>query len=101
MMKSMLSATRSWFPYLQLFGEFAVGVGLTLGFLTPLSALVGIFMNLNFVAMAGVRPRKDPSVNPCFRVEQGQNLAMILAQMLIIMAGSWRVWSLDGLLEIF
>ncbi len=100
-MKNMLTATRSWFPYFQLFGEFAVGVGLTLGFLTPVSALVGIFMNLNFAAMAGVRPRKDPSVNPCFRVEQGQNLAMILAQLLILMAGGWGVWSLDGALGLF
>ena len=99
-MKGMLTSTRSWFPYFQLFGELAVGVGLTLGFLTPVSALTGIFMNLNFVALAGVKP-KNVDVNPCFRVEQGQNWSMILIEFLIFVSGAWSVWSLDGLLGLF
>ncbi len=99
-MKRMLLSTRSWFPYFQLFGEFAVGVGLTLGFLTPISAVAGIFMNLNFVSLAGVRP-KDMDVNPCFRVEQGQNWAMILVQVFVLVSGAWGIWSLDGLLGLF
>jgi thiosulfate dehydrogenase [quinone] large subunit len=99
-MKGMLTSTRSWFPYLQLFGEFAVGVGLTLGFLTPVSALVGIFMNINFIALAGVKPR-NLDVNPCFRVEQGQNWTMILVQALVFVSGVWGVWSLDGLLGLW
>ncbi len=99
-MKRMLLASKSWFPYFQLFGEFAVGVGLTLGFLTPAAALAGIFMNLNFLALAGVRP-KDKSVNPCFRVEQGQNWNMILGETVVVAAGAWSTWSLDGLLGLF
>ena len=94
-MKRFLLATKSWFPYFQLFGEFAVGLGLTLGFLTPVSALAGIFMNVNFAALAGFKPG-DPDVNPCFRVEQGQNLAMILVELLVFMSGAWDVWSMDG-----
>ena len=101
MMKAVLLGTRSWFPYFQLFGEFAVGVGLTLGLFTPVSALVGIFMNLNFLLMAGVEPTGGKDINPCFRVEQGQNITMILAQIVIFAAGGWAVWSLDGLLGLF
>ena len=99
-MKKMLLGSKSWFPYFQLFGEFAVGAGLTLGFLTPVSALAGIFMNLNFLSMAGVKP-KDERVNPCFRVEQGQNWNMILVQLVIFASGAWGTWSLDGLLGLF
>ena len=95
-MKGMLTANRSWFPYFQLFGEFAVGIGLTLGFLTPVAALAGIFMNLNFIALAGVKP-KNIDVNPCFRVEQGQNWNMIVAELIILATGAGAVWSLDSL----
>ena len=97
--KRMVTATSSWFPYLVLFGELAVGVGLTFGFLTPVSALVGIFLNINYILLAGVK-LKDESVNPCFRVEQGQNWSMILAEVLIIAIGAGAVWSVDSFLEI-
>jgi thiosulfate dehydrogenase [quinone] large subunit len=100
-MKGLLSSTRSWFPYVQLFGgEFAVGVGLTLGFLTPIAAIVGIFLNLNFIALAGVKP-KNIDVNPCFRVEQGQNWNMILAELIVLATGAGAVWSVDSLLGLF
>ena len=98
--KSMVSKNRSWFPYLVIAGETATGIGLTLGFLTPISALVGIFMNLNYLALAGVKP-KDRSVNPAYQGEQGQNLMMIAAQVIIIMLDAGAVWSLDSLLGIF
>lgn len=98
-MAGMLTATRRWFPYFQLLGEFAVGVGLTLGFLTPISALVAIFMNVNFILLAGVKP-KDVKVNPCFRVEQGQNWNMILGEVVVIATGAGAVWSVDSLLGI-
>jgi thiosulfate dehydrogenase [quinone] large subunit len=98
-MKSMLTATSSWFPYFQLFGEFAVGVGLVLGFLTPITALAAIFMNLNFIALAGVKP-KNIDVNPCFRVEQGQNWTMIVGELVVFATGAGAVWSLDSLLQL-
>jgi thiosulfate dehydrogenase [quinone] large subunit len=97
--KRTVTAASSWFPYLVLLGELAVGVGLTFGFLTPISALVGIFLNVNYILLAGVK-LKDESINPCFRVEQGQNWSMILAQMVIIAIGAGAVWSVDNLLGI-
>ncbi len=88
------------FPYLVVLGEASVGIGLTLGFLTPLAALVGLLLNINYLLTAGVKPR-DISVNPCFRVDQGQNVAMIAAEIVIFAAGAWSVWSLDAALGLF
>lgn len=98
--KALVSGNRGWFPYLVVAGETAVGVGLTLGLLTPVAALVGIFMNLNYLALAGARPA-DRSVNPGFECEQGQNLTMIAAQVIIFMLGAWSVWSLDAAFSLF
>jgi thiosulfate dehydrogenase [quinone] large subunit len=98
--KRTVTATSSWFPYLVLFGELAVGVGLTFGLLTPVSALVAIFLNINYILLAGVKLR-DESINPCFRVEQGQNWSMIVAELVIIAVGAGAVWSLDNLLGVF
>jgi thiosulfate dehydrogenase [quinone] large subunit len=100
MIKSLVGRNRGWFPYLVVAGEAAVGIGLTLGLFTPVSALVGIFMNLNYLALAGARP-KERSVNPCFECEQGQNLTMIAAQVVIFMLAAGSVWSLDGVLGLF
>jgi uncharacterized membrane protein YphA (DoxX/SURF4 family) len=36
------------FAFLEAFGEVGVGIGLTLGVLTSFSALVGLFMSINF-----------------------------------------------------
>lgn len=41
------------FAYLKAFGELAVGLALTFGFLTTPAAIAGIFMNLNFFLGAG------------------------------------------------
>jgi thiosulfate dehydrogenase [quinone] large subunit len=95
-----VTRTSSWFPYLVLLGELAVGVGLTFGFLTPVSAIVGIFLNVNYILLAGVK-LKDVSINPCFRVEQGQNWSMIVAEVVILAVGAGAVWSIDSFLGIF
>jgi thiosulfate dehydrogenase [quinone] large subunit len=96
----MLESSAVWFPYLVVLGELAVGVGLTIGFLTPISALVGIFLNLNYLLLTGVK-LKDPDLNACFRVEQGQNWTMILAELVVFAVGAGAVWSVDRLLGIF
>ncbi|MFQ5792792.1 MAG: TQO small subunit DoxD, partial [Acidobacteriota bacterium] len=98
--KGLVTSNASVFPYLIVLGEFAVGVGLTLGLLTPVSAIVAIFLNLNYITLAGVRPR-DLSVNSCFRVEQGQNWVMIVAQLVLFATGAGAIWSLDSLLGLF
>jgi thiosulfate dehydrogenase [quinone] large subunit len=98
-MMRMLEGSASWFPYLVVVGELAVGVGLTFGFLTPVSALVGIFLNLNYILLTGVK-LKHPELNPCFRVEQGQNWTMIVAEWVVFAVGAGAVWSVDSMLGI-
>ncbi len=99
-MRRLIAPNRSWFPYLVVLGEAAVGIGLTLGFLTPIALLVGIFMNLNYLLLAGVKPR-DRSVNPAYQCEQGQNLNMIAAEVVLFVLAAWSTWSIDSLLGIF
>lgn len=98
-LKRGVTAGASWFPYLVLLGEFSVGLGLTLGILTPISAIVAIFLNTNYILLAGVK-LKDPSLNPCFRVEQGQNWTMIVSELVMLATGAGAVWSLDAVLGI-
>jgi thiosulfate dehydrogenase [quinone] large subunit len=98
--KRLVNGNAAWFPYLVLLGEFAVGVGLSLGFLTPISAIVAIFLNLNYLLLAGFK-LKDPDLNPCFHAEQGQNWTMIVAELVILTTGAGSVWSIDSLLGLF
>jgi thiosulfate dehydrogenase [quinone] large subunit len=100
MMRGLIAPNRNWFPYLVVIGEAAVGIGLTLGLLTPIALIVGIFMNLNYLLLAGVKPR-DRSVNPAYQCEQGQNLNMIASQIVLFMLAAWTTWSLDSLLGLF
>lgn len=65
----MVEPNRLWFPYLILAGELAVVICLICGFLMPIALLVAIFLNLNYIALAGVKS-KDKSVNPCYQCEQ-------------------------------
>jgi thiosulfate dehydrogenase [quinone] large subunit len=101
LIKRTVVPAASWFPYLNLAGELAVGIGLVFGIFTPLAALVAIFLNLNYLALAGVRPTKDINVNRCYQCEQGQNLMMISSEIVIFATGAWAVWSLDSLLGLF
>jgi len=100
LIRGIVAPTASWFPYLILAGEAAVGLGLTFGLFTPISALVGIFMNLNYLALACVRP-KDLSVNAAYQSEQGQNLMMIASEIIIFVLAAGSVWSLDSALGLF
>jgi thiosulfate dehydrogenase (quinone) large subunit len=72
--------------WLVVLGEFAVGASLVLGFLTPAGLLVAMFLNTNYLLLAGL---KDQG-------EQGQNLMMLLAEAVLFATGSWRVWALDA-----
>ena len=98
--KKTVGPAASWFPYLLLAGELAVGIGLTFGFLTPISVLVAIFLNLNYLALAGVRP-KDINVNKAYQCEQGQNLMMLASEIVIFVMAAGSVWSIDSLLGLF
>jgi len=81
-------------------GELAVGVGLVFGFLSPLVLLVAIFLNLNYIILAGVKP-KDISVNAAYQCEQGQNYTMIISEITLLATVSWAVWSVDSVLGLF
>ncbi len=98
--KKIVEPNASWFPYLILAGELAVGTGLVLGFLTPISLIVAFFLNLNYISLAGVRP-KDISVNKAYQCEQGQNWNMIIAEIALFFTTSWSVWSLDSAFDLF
>jgi thiosulfate dehydrogenase [quinone] large subunit len=74
--------------WLVVLGEFSVGVSLTLGFLTPIGAIVGIFLNTNYLLLAGLTDQG----------EQGQNLMMILSEVVILFTGAGTTWGIDGLL---
>ncbi len=98
--KRLVEPNASWFPYLILAGELAVAIGMILGFLTPISLLVALLLNLNYISLAGVKP-KDISVNAAWQCEQGQNWTMIISQVTLLATISWSVWSLDSLLGLF
>jgi thiosulfate dehydrogenase [quinone] large subunit len=102
LIKATVAPNASWFPYLVLAGEAAVGIGLIFGFLTPISLLVAIFLNLNYLALAGVKP-KDISVNSAYQCEQGQNYTMLLAEVVLLamVTVSGCTWSIDGLLGLY
>ena len=73
-----------------LMSELFLGLGITLGFLTPVALIAGILLNLlYFVLMI-----HDWA-------EQGQNLMMILAAVVALGAHGWQVWSIDHLIGWF
>lgn len=76
--------------YVVVFSELALGLGLVLGFLTPVALVAGILLNLlYFVLMISDW------------AEQGQNLMMILAAAVALGTRSWAVLSLDHVLHLF
>ena len=76
--------------YLVVFGELAIGLGLILGFLTPVAAVAGMLLNLlYFVLMI-----HDWA-------EQGQNSMMFLAQLVVLGTQAWETWSIDHALGWF
>jgi thiosulfate dehydrogenase [quinone] large subunit len=102
LIKAAVAPNASWFPYLVLAGELAVGIGLIFGFLTPLALLVAIFLNLNYISLAGVKP-KDISINKAYQCEQGQNWNMLVAEVVLLatVTISGCTWSIDGLLGLY
>lgn len=72
--------------WLVVLGEFSVGVSLALGFLTPVGLIVGAFLNLNYLLLAGL---KDQG-------EQGQNLMMLLIEVVLFATAAGTVWGVDA-----
>jgi thiosulfate dehydrogenase [quinone] large subunit len=75
--------------FIVVFAELAVGLGLIFGFLTPIAAIGGILLNLQyFVVMI-----HDWA-------EQGQNLMMILIGFIVVVMQANQAWSIDSWLGI-
>jgi thiosulfate dehydrogenase [quinone] large subunit len=100
--KGLVAPNSAWFPYLVLAGELAVAIGMILGFLTPITLIIAIFLNLNYLLLAGFRP-KDISINAAYQCEQGQNWNMIVAEVVLFftLAASGCTFSLDHTLGLF
>ncbi len=75
--------------WLVILGALAVGIGLTFGFLTRLSALVGTFMMLGFYTA------DLPPTSGWFEVQ----FVQIFAYFLVASLGAGHVWGIDSLLR--
>ncbi len=76
------------FATLQAYGEACVGIGLVLGLVIGLSALVGLFLSLNFGLAA-----QWMSFG-----QQGFHLMLITSMVIFLGTRAGRVWGLDCLL---
>jgi thiosulfate dehydrogenase (quinone) large subunit len=76
------------FASLQAWGEVVVGVGLVLGFATRLSALVGLYLAVNFGLAS-----QWMSFG-----QQGFHVLLATSMVVFLGAGAGRAWGLDGLL---
>jgi thiosulfate dehydrogenase (quinone) large subunit len=73
-----------------LMSELSLGIGLTLGFLTPIAAFASIALNLLYFTLM---------IHDW--AEQGQNLMMILVAVGVLGLHGWQTWSIDHLIGIF
>ncbi len=74
------------FATLQAYGEVCAGVGLVLGFLTGLSALVGLYLSLNFgLASQWMSPG-----------QQGFHVVLVTSMLILLCTRAGRVFGLDA-----
>jgi thiosulfate dehydrogenase (quinone) large subunit len=76
------------FATLQTFGEAAVGVGLILGLLTGLTAIVGLYLSLNYGLAS-----QWMSFG-----QQGFHVLLITSMIIFYFARAGRTWGLDGVI---
>ena len=76
--------------YVVVFAELLIGLGLVFGFLTPIAAAGGLLLNLMYFVMM---------IHDW--AEQGQNLMMVLIEIVVLGAHAWQRWSLDNYLGLF
>lgn len=76
--------------YLVAYAELALGLGLIVGFLTPIALVCGLVLNLIYLVLM----IHDWG-------EQGQNLMMALISAVGLFAMCWQSWSLDKALGVF
>ncbi|MCX4828587.1 DoxX family membrane protein [Streptomyces sp. NBC_00006] len=76
--------------YVVVYAELALGVGLILGFLTPIALVGGLLLNLLYFTLM---------IHDW--AEQGQNAMMGLISLVALFAMSWQAWSLDHAIGLF
>ncbi|MEU9604121.1 DoxX family membrane protein [Streptomyces sp. NPDC048057] len=76
--------------YVVAYAELALGLGLVLGFLTPIALACGLLLSLIYLALM---------IHDW--AEQGQNLMMALIAVVALFGMSWQTWSLDAALGLF
>ncbi|WP_405778395.1 DoxX family protein [Streptomyces sp. NBC_00859] len=76
--------------YVVAYAELALGLGLVLGFLTPVALVGGLLLNLIYLVLM----LHDWA-------EQGQNLMMVLISAVGLFAMCWQTWSLDNAWGLF
>ncbi|TXC95683.1 DoxX family protein [Streptomyces sp. ISID311] len=76
--------------YLVAYAELALGLGLIVGFLTPIALVAGAVLNLIYLVLM---------IHDW--AEQGQNLMMELISVTGLLGVSWQSWSLDGVWGLF
>lgn len=70
--------------------ELAVGLGLALGFLTPVAAAGAVLLNVQYFVLM---------IHDW--AEQGQNAMMALLALAVIFLQAWQAWSIDGAIGLF
>lgn len=78
------------FTAVVLLSELALGIGLTLGLLTPIALIAGILLNLTYLLLM---------IHDF--AEQGQNGMMIVMGAVCFGAQAWQEWSVDEVLGLF
>ncbi|MFF1378371.1 DoxX family membrane protein [Streptomyces sp. NPDC058308] len=76
--------------YVVAYAELALGLGLIVGFLTPIALVGGLVLNLIYLVLM---------IHDW--AEQGQNFTMALVSLVGLFAMSWQTWSLDDALGLF
>ena len=77
------------FATLQTYGEVAVGLALVLGLLTGLSALIGLFLSLNY----------GLATQWMTFGQQGFHVLLVTSMLILLGARAGRVWGLDAWLR--
>jgi thiosulfate dehydrogenase [quinone] large subunit len=76
--------------YVVVFSELALGLGITLGVLTPIALVFSILLNLTYFVLM---------INDW--AEQGQNSMMIAMAVVCLGTHAWQTWSLGHLVHLF
>jgi len=75
--------------WLVVLGECAAGVSLLFGLFTPAGLILAVFLNINYFLLAGLKGDYG---------EQGQNLMMILAQVVCFATAAGMTWGVDAVI---